>query len=88
MYNFSPTAQLAFASSNMIITSSRSMLSKLVEPDELGAVYAVVGMGEGLLPIFFTPMYTAIYNSTLDVFPGTVFIVNSCITLIVCCIYV
>ncbi|XP_071543562.1 proton-coupled folate transporter-like [Panulirus ornatus] len=81
-------ALLPFACSTMVSTASRSALSKLVASDELGSVYSVVGMGEALFPVLFTPFYTLIYNSTLDVFPGTIFIFTSLIILVICFIHV
>ncbi|XP_042860369.1 proton-coupled folate transporter-like [Penaeus japonicus] len=70
------------------ITCSRGALSKLVEHDELGAVFSVIGMGESLLPVLATPLNTAIYNSTLEVFPGTVFLVEAGMSIVITVIYV
>ncbi|XP_069984328.1 probable peptidoglycan muropeptide transporter SLC46 isoform X2 [Penaeus vannamei] len=57
------------------ISCSRGALSKLAAQHEMGAVFSVIGIGEALLPLAVSPVYTAVYNSTLEVFPGTVFLV-------------
>ena len=75
------------AGGGITISCSRGALSKLVAQDELGAVFSVVGILESLAPIISSLVYTPIYNMTLDVFPGTVFLINAAITLVICCIY-
>lgn len=74
--------------SSFAISCSRGALSKLVAPDELGAVFSVIGMGESLLPVLTTPLNTAIYNSTLEVFPGMVFVVQAGVSVVIAVIYV
>lgn len=71
----------------LIITSSRGVLSKLVASDELGAVFAMVGLFESLTPILSITLFTAIYNNTLDFFPGTAFLLAGVISLILCFMY-
>lgn len=52
----------------------KSMLSKLVDNNELGRVYSVLGITENLDSLIFTPIYSLIYNRTLEYLPGTVFL--------------
>ncbi|XP_042860364.1 proton-coupled folate transporter-like [Penaeus japonicus] len=73
---------------NMGISCSRGALSKLVVQHEMGAVFSVIGIGEALLPLAVSPAYTAIYNSTLEVFPGTVFLVLASVSVAIAVIYV
>lgn len=75
------------AGGGITISCSRGALSKLVAPDELGAVFSVVAILESLAPILCSVVFTPIYNLTLDVFPGTVFVISGGITLVICCIY-
>ncbi|MPC12320.1 Proton-coupled folate transporter [Portunus trituberculatus] len=75
------------AGGGITISCSRGALSKLVAPDELGAVFSVVGILESLAPIISSLVNTPIYNVTLDVFPGTVFLISAGLTLVICCIY-
>ncbi|XP_064082077.1 proton-coupled folate transporter-like [Macrobrachium nipponense] len=58
----------------MVSVSSRAAISKLVEPEELGAIFAILSIGEAVIPIIAPSIFTAIYNSTIDFFPGLVYI--------------
>ncbi|XP_063697924.1 lysosomal proton-coupled steroid conjugate and bile acid symporter SLC46A3-like [Culicoides brevitarsis] len=79
---------LAFSKTNLMIYTSgtidiffqaryiavKSMLSKLVEKNELGRVYSVLGVTENIDSIIFTPVYSLIYYKTLDFMPGAFFL--------------
>lgn len=52
----------------------KSMLSKLVEKNELGRVYSVLGVTENIDSIIFTPIYSLIYYKTLEFLPGAFFL--------------
>uniref|UniRef100_A0A2A4JD86 Adenylate cyclase n=1 Tax=Heliothis virescens TaxID=7102 RepID=A0A2A4JD86_HELVI len=54
----------------------RSIASKLVSSQELGKVYSLFGVAETMMPIIFAPMYSRVYIATLNVLPGTVFLVS------------
>ena len=45
--------------------ATRSVIAKVVDPDELGRVFAVYGAIEALIPLFMAPLGTAIFNFTL-----------------------
>lgn len=55
----------------------KSMLSKLVEQNELGRVYSVLGVTENIDSIIFTPIYSLIYYKTLDYIPGSFFLFSN-----------
>ncbi|KAK8737969.1 hypothetical protein OTU49_004325 [Cherax quadricarinatus] len=74
--------------STMTILSSRGALSKLVTREELGSTFAVLALGETLVPLLSAPLYTLIYNTTLDIFPGAVFIAGCCFDILYMCIFV
>jgi len=57
----------------------RSMLSKLVPPYELGKVYSLLASLEASVPLFATPLFTYVYNSTIESLPGAVFLVLAAI---------
>ncbi|XP_068207678.1 probable peptidoglycan muropeptide transporter SLC46 [Palaemon carinicauda] len=61
----------------MVSVSSRAAISKLVDPEELGSIFAILSMCEAIIPIIAPSIYTAIYNSTLDFFPGLIYIVSA-----------
>lgn len=52
----------------------KSMLSKIVDQNELGRVYSVLAVTENIDMIIFTPIYSILYNKTLDFLPGTFFL--------------
>ncbi|KAK9880876.1 hypothetical protein WA026_013204 [Henosepilachna vigintioctopunctata] len=54
----------------------RSLVPKTVPPHELGQTNAVFGIFDSLIPLVFGPLYTIIYKYTIDVFPGTYFLVT------------
>lgn len=55
----------------------KSMVSKLVEQNELGRVYSVLGVTENIDSIIFTPIYSLIYYKTLDYIPGAFFLFSN-----------
>lgn len=59
----------------------RSMLSKLVEPDEVGKWFALIGVMDSLVPIPMAPAYALIYRSTLSTFTGAFFILSAGVTI-------
>ncbi|XP_063532745.1 proton-coupled folate transporter-like [Cydia strobilella] len=58
-------------------TSLRSIISKLVEKDETAKVNSLFSLTETVAALVFHPLYTWIYMRTLNVFPGTVFIMSA-----------
>ncbi|XP_063890216.1 lysosomal proton-coupled steroid conjugate and bile acid symporter SLC46A3 [Helicoverpa armigera] len=63
------------------LLAMRSIISKLVEPDELGKVNSLVGMVETLMPLIYVPLYTRVYAATMEVLPGAVFLLGASMTL-------
>ncbi|XP_072950037.1 lysosomal proton-coupled steroid conjugate and bile acid symporter SLC46A3-like [Epargyreus clarus] len=58
----------------------RSMVSKLVEKDELGKVNSFFGLAEAMMPLVYAPMYTTVYTATLKDFPGAFFLLGGGLT--------
>ena len=54
---------------------ARSVAAKVVDPDELGRVFAVYSATMGVLPLFMSPLGTTIFNFSLNhhMDPGLVF---------------
>lgn len=61
--------------------ATRSIFTKLVTPDELGQVSAVVGVFEAFVPMIYVPMYSAFYKATMKTFPGAYFLLGGGLTI-------
>lgn len=68
--------------------AARSSASKLVKNSEQGAVFAVLAIAETMIPVVASSVYTSLYNATLEVFPGAIYVFTACICLVICCINV
>ena len=55
----------------------RSLITKTVAPNELGQVFAFISSLESILPLVSDPVYTLVYNATLQAFPGTVYLIGA-----------
>lgn len=62
------------------IISMKSIINKIIPAEELGQVSAVTGIGENVIPILCGPLYSYVYESTVDYFPGAYFLVTAAIT--------
>merc|ERR1719400_2905369 len=62
---------------NTITTTSRSNLSKLMEEQEIGKAFSILGILQALLPVVTKPAFAILYQNTLKVFPATYLIVVS-----------
>lgn len=52
----------------------KSMISKIVETDELGRVYSILGVMDNLDILILAPIYSVIYYKTIDFLPGAIFL--------------
>ena len=55
----------------------RSLLSKLVPATDLGKIYVVLGSLEILVPLCASPVFTVLYTTSLDSWPGLVYAVDA-----------
>merc|ERR1719400_1361706 len=62
---------------NTITTTSRSNLSKLMEEQEIGRAFSILGILQALLPVVTKPAFAILYQKTLKIFPATYLIVVS-----------
>ncbi|KAG5272310.1 hypothetical protein AALO_G00164030 [Alosa alosa] len=60
----------------------RSLLSKQVEGSSYGVTLIALQLSFKLISLAYTPIYTKVYQATLDVFPGFVFTLSSIITFV------
>lgn len=57
-------------------------MTKIVSPDEIGKIFSLFITLDTLCISLSSPLYTFVYNSTLDYNPGAVFFISaSCIIL-------
>ncbi|KAM7540947.1 hypothetical protein Aperf_G00000028721 [Anoplocephala perfoliata] len=67
------------SSAGFIISSLRSMITKLVDSGEVGTSFALMSVLETFANLFGSILFTSIYAATLSVFPGAVFIIDACL---------
>ncbi|XP_025410659.1 uncharacterized protein LOC112683722 isoform X2 [Sipha flava] len=87
VYAFAPTGFVFYVGPIVDIfhgtafVAMRSILSKLVPANELGQVLAVFSLAETVVPAIFRPLYSVIYQKTLNWFPGAFYIFGGTINL-------
>jgi len=59
----------------------RSMLSQTVSSNEIGKLFALLGVLESLLPVAMVPVYATIYRNTVTTFAGAFFLLSAAITI-------
>ncbi|XP_053967215.1 uncharacterized protein LOC128868765 [Anastrepha ludens] len=60
----------------------QAVLAGLVDATEIGKIYAVISSLQTLSPLLSAPVYTGIYNASLETYPGAFFVLSSGIYLI------
>ncbi|XP_046384261.1 proton-coupled folate transporter-like isoform X2 [Ischnura elegans] len=73
MYAGSVISLLHGAASPMM----RSIMSKSVPQNELGKIFTLTASLEALVPLAAQPLYTYLFNNTLQSFPGAFFILSA-----------
>jgi PCFT/HCP family folate transporter-like MFS transporter 1/3 len=63
--------------SAMIISGSKSLISKSVNEDEMGKTFSLLSAGETVSNLLGTVFFTSIYSATFRVFPGLTFIMDA-----------
>ncbi|CAH2107733.1 unnamed protein product [Euphydryas editha] len=63
------------------VTSLRSMVSKLVLPEELGKINSIFSLVEMLAALLLDPTYSAMYARTITIFTGAIYIFSAILTL-------
>lgn len=65
----------------------RAIASKLVPSDELGKVNSLFGACEAMMPVLCGPLYSKVYQVTINVLPGAFFLMGGAITFPAFCIF-
>ena len=55
--------------------SSRSLITKYVEPDEVGKIFSIVGTFQALLPFASGPLFGFLYRDTVAFLPSAFLLV-------------
>ena len=76
MWNVFSGAAIGLLSSTPSITI-RSALSKVTPSNEIGAIFSLLASLEAATPLVLAPLYTFVYNQTLDVFPGAIMVLQA-----------
>ena len=50
-----------------IFTTTRSAMSKLVEPEEVGKIFSIIGFLESTMQLVAKPIFSLIYHATLHI---------------------
>ncbi|XP_050674415.1 proton-coupled folate transporter-like [Leptidea sinapis] len=61
-------------------TVIRSLGTKVVDPDEVGKMCSLIGFVEAVVPVIYTPIYSKVYSTTLDTFPGAFYLLGGMMT--------
>ncbi|KAJ8931992.1 hypothetical protein NQ314_015038 [Rhamnusium bicolor] len=64
------TAGVVRCLGGIISPMTRSLVSKLVPADEIGKIFSMIMASEFMLSLGASPLYTAVYNATIDSDPG------------------
>lgn len=65
-----------------LVRQSRLIWSRKIHKNIFqGKVNSLIGIAEGLMPLIYAPMYTQVYQATLDVFPGAFYLLGGALTL-------
>ena len=55
----------------------RSQCTKSVEQNEIGRIFAVVALGQSIVPFISAPLFGLVYQATLETFPGAYLVIVS-----------
>ncbi|EFA05964.2 lysosomal proton-coupled steroid conjugate and bile acid symporter SLC46A3 [Tribolium castaneum] len=86
VYAFAPTSTIFYlgaiieALNGTSFIAMRSIISKLVPPEELGKINSLFGVSEALMPLVYGPMYNIVYETTIKVLPGSFFLLGGALT--------
>ncbi|CAG2067194.1 unnamed protein product [Timema podura] len=55
----------------------RAIIANSVQPHEVGKVFSLTTSLEAITPLVAGPIYTLLYNSTLNYFPGALYVLSA-----------
>ena len=66
----------------MVSTTSKSILSRQVDPMDVGKIFAILGAFSALIPNASSPFYTIVYNTTIATMPNFFLLISICLWLV------
>lgn len=75
--SFSFSGAVAEMLSSIAFICTRSIISKTIPSEDLGAVNSVIGSVEAFVPLIYGPLYNKIYAATLSFFPGAFYLLTT-----------
>ena len=66
----------------------RCMISKTVNPNEVGKIFSIVGALQAIIPLIASPVFGNIYRSTVETLPQAYLIVLACLLFVGWCIMI
>ena len=60
-----------------LFTTTRSAMSKMLDPSEVGKAFSFLGVLESGLSLIIRPIFGLLYRETVDIFPGTWVLVST-----------
>lgn len=64
-----------------MVVVNKSILSKLVLQDEVGNLFAFVGVVDSVSPLLLVPTYNTVYKATIETLPGTFYLISAGLTI-------
>ena len=71
-----------------ITTISRSAITKLMESNEVGKAFSVLGVLGALFPVITKPFYSYLYKTTLETLPGAFYVLSASLYVLVFCLLI
>jgi len=72
--------------SALIISSSKSLISKLVGDDELGKTFSLLSCGETISNLIGSLLFTLIYGTSVHIMPGLTFLLECMLMFCLLCV--
>lgn len=73
---------------SMTVSSAKSLISKTVSEGEMGRTFSLLSSGETLSNLIGTAVFANLYAVTLTLFPGTSFLVEAGVFVVICVIII
>jgi len=80
-FHFLNSAPVIDMMNGTMIVVNKSILSKLVAQEEVGNLFAFVGVVDSVSPLILVPIYNILYKATFETLPGTFYLLSAGLTI-------